>query len=278
MPATLHKELEVARTVARAAGEIVMAQYSRVTESDVDEKGSNDFVTVVDLASQRAIVDGIRRAFPDDFIVAEESLAPEVNAGRDPHRRRWYIDPLDGTTNYIHAYPVFAVTLALEIEGRLMVGVTYAPRDREMFHAVRGGGAFLNDTRIHTSSLQDHNRILLGTGFPFRARHLLEIYLQSFAYFFNHARGVRRGGAAALDLAYVAAGRLDGFWELTLSAWDIAAGVLLIEEAGGRVTDFFGGDTYLQSGHVIATNGVLHPWMCDGVAAVFPRDGNYSRP
>jgi myo-inositol-1(or 4)-monophosphatase len=278
MPATLHKELDVARAVARQAGEIVIAQYARVTESDVDEKGSNDFVTVVDHASQRVIVDGIRRAFPDDFIVAEESLSPEVNVGRDPHRRRWYIDPLDGTTNYIHAYPVFAVTLALEIDGRLMVGVTYAPRDREMFHAVRGGGAYLNDTRIHASALKDHNRILLGTGFPFRARHLLDIYLKSFAYFFNHARGVRRGGAAALDLAYVAAGRLDGFWELTLSPWDIAAGVLLIEEAGGRVTDFFGGDTYLQSGHVIATNGVLHEWMCDGVAAVFPRDGNYSRP
>jgi myo-inositol-1(or 4)-monophosphatase len=278
MPATLHKELEVARAVAREAGEIVIAQYARVTESDVDEKGSNDFVTVVDHASQRIIVDGIRRAFPNDYIVAEESLAPEVNAGRDPHGRRWYIDPLDGTTNYIHAYPVFAVTLALEIDARLMVGVTYAPRDRELFHAVRGGGAFLNDTRIHTSALRDHNRILLGTGFPFRARHLLDIYLKSFAYFFNHARGVRRGGAAALDLAYVAAGRLDGFWELTLSPWDIAAGVLLIEEAGGRVTDFFGGDTYLESGHVIATNGVLHQWMCDGVAAVFPRDGNYWRP
>ena len=131
---------------------------------------------------------------------------------------------------------------------------------------------------MHTSRLSDHNRILLGTGFPFRARHLLDIYLKSFAHFFNQARGVRRGGAAALDLAYVAAGRLDGFWELTLSPWDIAAGVLLVEEAGGRVTDFFGGDTYLESGHVIVTNGLLHEWMCDGIAAVFPRDGDYSRP
>ncbi len=274
----LQRELDVARAVAKTAGEIVMASYARVTESDVNEKGSNDYVTVVDRASQDAIVDGIRRAFPDDFIVAEESLSPEVNAGRNPRGRRWYIDPLDGTTNYIHAYPVFAVTLALEIEGRLMVAVTYAPRDDELFHAVRGQGAFLNGERIRVSRLQDHNRILLGTGFPFRARHLLDIYLKSFAYFFNHARGVRRGGAAALDLAYVAAGRLDGFWELTLSSWDIAAGILLIEEAGGRVTDFFGGDTYLESGHVIATNGVLHDWMLEGVSAVFPRDDNYSRP
>jgi myo-inositol-1(or 4)-monophosphatase len=185
---------------------------------------------------------------------------------------------LDGTTNYIHAYPVFAVTLALEIDGRLMVAVTYAPRDGELFHAVRGQGAFMNDTPIHVSRIHDHNRILLGTGFPFRARHLLEIYLESFSYFFNRARGVRRGGAAALDLAYVAAGRLDGFWELTLSSWDIAAGMLLIEEAGGRVTDFFGGDTSLETGHLIATNGLLHEWMVDGIAAVFPRDGDYAKP
>lgn len=279
MSIILQRELEVAKSVAKAAGEVVMASYARIAEGDVDEKGSNDFVTVVDHASQKIIVDGLRRAFPDDFIVAEESLLPEVNAGRDPHgSRRWYIDPLDGTTNYIHAYPMFAVTLALEIDGRLMVAVTNAPRNRELFYAVRGQGAFLNDAPMHTSRVSDHNRILLGTGFPFRARHLLDIYLKSFAHFFNQARGVRRGGAAALDLAYVAAGRLDGFWELTLSPWDIAAGVLLIEEAGGRVTDFFGGDTYLESGHLIATNGLLHEWMCDGIAAVFPRDGNYSRP
>lgn len=278
MPISLQKELDVAKAVAREAGEIVMASYSRVVDSDVDEKGSNDYVTVVDHASQLAIVTGLRRAFPDDFIVAEETLAPEVNAGKSPRGRRWYIDPLDGTTNYIHAYPVFAVTLALEIDGRLMVAVTYAPRDRELFHAVRGQGAFMNDAPIHVSRIHDHSRILLGTGFPFRARHLLDIYLKSFSLFFNQARGVRRGGAAALDLAYVAKGRLDGFWELTLSPWDIAAGVLLIEEAGGRVTDFFGGNTYLETGHLIATNGLLHEWMGDGIAAVFPRDGDYSKP
>ena len=278
MKTPLDTELQVAKAVAREAGKIVMASYARILDADVDEKGSNDYVTKVDHASQLAIVTGIRRAFPEDFIVAEENLAPEVNAGRDPRGRRWYIDPLDGTTNYIHAYPVFAVTLALEIDGRLMVAVTYAPRDGEMFHAVRGQGAYMNDTPIHVSRIHDHNRILLGTGFPFRARHLLDIYLKSFSFFFNRARGVRRGGAAALDLAYVAAGRLDGFWELTLSSWDIAAGMLLIEEAGGRVTDFFGGDTSLETGHLIATNGLLHEWMVDGIASVFPRDGDYAKP
>ncbi len=272
----LQRELDVARAAALRAGEIISAHYSRIGEHQVDEKGSNDYVTVVDHASQRVIVEALRRAFPSDTIVAEESLERGFNDGADP-RRRWYIDPLDGTTNYIHAYPVFAVTLALEVDGELTLGVTYSPVHREMFHAVRGEGAYLNDARISVSRLSESNRILLGTGFPFRARHLLDVYLKSFALFFNRSRGVRRGGAAALDLAYVAAGRLDGFWELTLSPWDIAAGVLLVEEAGGRVTDFFGGRTFLETGHVIVSNGLLHDWMLEGIASVFPRDGDYSK-
>lgn len=275
--ASFQQELDVALTLAREAGEVVLQSYARLVDADVDEKGRHDYVTVVDRRSQDVIVAGLRRAFPDDFMVAEETLVPGFNAGRESSRRRWYIDPLDGTTNYIHSYPMFAVTLALEVDGAMAVAVTYAPRDREMFHAVRGRGSFLNDAPMHVSRIEDQSRILLGTGFPFRARHLLDVYLKSFSHFFNHARGVRRAGSAALDLAYVAAGRLDGFWELTLSPWDMAAGLLLIEEAGGRVTDFFGGDTQLQTGHVIATNGLLHDWMCEGVAAAFPRDGDYSR-
>lgn len=270
------KELEVARAAAIQAGEIIMASYNRLSEHDVDEKGRNDFVTVVDRDSQCVVVDALRAAFPADTIIAEESLAEGFNDGADP-RRRWYIDPLDGTTNYIHAYPVFAVTIALEVDGELSVAITYSPILHEMFHAVRGEGAYLNDARIRVSTLSDQNRIMLATGFPFRARHMLEMYLKSFAIFFNRSRGLRRCGSAALDLAYVAAGRVDGFWELTLSPWDIAAGVLLVEEAGGRVTDFFGGRTYLKSGHIIVTNGLLHDWMLEGVASVFPRDGDYSK-
>jgi myo-inositol-1(or 4)-monophosphatase len=271
------QELDVACALAREAGEVILQSYSRLVDADVDEKGRHDYVTVVDRRSQELIVGGLRKAWPNDLIVAEETLAPGFNAGRERSSRRWYIDPLDGTTNYIHSYPMFAVTLALEVDGDMTVAVTYAPRDREMFHAVRGQGACLNGAPMHVSRIEDQSRILLGTGFPFRARHLLDIYLKSFAHFFNHARGIRRAGSAALDLAYVAAGRLDGFWELTLSPWDMAAGVLLVEEAGGRITDFFGGTTHLRSGHVIATNGLLHDWMCEGIAAVFPRDGDYSR-
>lgn len=273
----MQHELDTAVALARRAGSVVMEHYERLSEGDIDEKGRNDFVTTVDRESQRIIVDGVRAAFPDDFIVAEEKLADGINAGRDRDHRRWYIDPLDGTTNYIHSYPMFAVTLALEVRGGLTVAVTYAPRNDEMFHAVRGGGAFLNGSPMRVSKLEEAGRILLGTGFPFRARHLLDLYLRSFAHFFNRARGIRRAGSAALDLAYVAAGRLDGFWEVTLSPWDIAAGVLLIQEAGGRVTDFFGGDTFLESGHVIASNGLLHEWMGEGIRSIFPPDGDYTR-
>lgn len=275
--AHLRHELDTARALAVQAGAVVRASYAKLGASDVDEKGRNDFVTVVDHESQRLIVDGLRAAFPDDFIVAEEKLPPGTNDGRESSGRRWYIDPLDGTTNYIHAYPHFAVTIALQVDGRMAVGVTYAPLLDETFTAVRGGGAFLNDHPIRVSTLKDENRILLGTGFPFRARHLLDVYLKSFAHFFHHARGIRRGGSAAMDLAYVAAGRFDGFWEMTLSPWDIAAGTLLIEEAGGRVTDFFGGDTWLDSGHVIASNGLLHDWMQDGIGKIFPRDADYHK-
>jgi len=270
------QELEVAKAAAHEAGEIIMASYNRISERDVDEKGRNDFVTVVDRESQDVILAAIRGAFPRDTVVAEETLAPGFNDGADP-RRRWFIDPLDGTTNYIHAYPHFAVTIALEVDGQLAVAVTHSPIYRETYHAIRGEGAYMNDARIHVSSFSEDSRIMLGTGFPFRARHLLDTYLKSFALFFNRARGVRRGGSAALDLAYVAAGRLDGFWELTLSPWDIAAGVLLVEEAGGRVTDFFGGRTFLETGHIIVTNGLVHDWMLEGVASVFPRDGDYSK-
>jgi len=274
---TFARELETALALARQAGDVILASYEKLGHGDVDEKGRNDYVTVVDHRSQELIVRGLRAAFPDDFIVAEESLAPDFNAGREQSRRRWYIDPLDGTTNYIHAYPVFAVTMALAVDNHLTVAVTHAPRDNETFYAVRGQGAFMNGRPMRVSRIEDKRRILLGTGFPFRARHLLDTYLKSFSFFFNEARGVRRCGSAALDLANVAAGRLDGFWEMTLSPWDIAAGVLLIEEAGGRVTDFFGGDTYLHTGHLVATNGLLHDWMVEGVTATFPRDFDYSR-
>lgn len=273
----LQQELDVARSAARSAGEIIRASYAKLEESDVGEKGVNDMVTTVDLQSQALVVKAIRSSFPDDYLVAEENLAPEVNEGRDPAgSRRWYIDPLDGTTNYIHAYPMFAVNIALEVDGEMAMGVTYAPRNDEMFHAVRGSGAYLNGRPMSVSKVTDNNRMLLGTGFPFRARHHLDIYLQSFAHFFNNARGIRRAGSAALDFAYVACGRLDGFWEMTLSPWDMASGVILVEEAGGIITDFFGEKTYLESGHIVGTNGLFHDWMVEGLSSIFTKGKDYT--
>jgi myo-inositol-1(or 4)-monophosphatase len=254
-----------------------MSSYAKLSDGDVSEKAANDMVTVVDHASQKIVVDAIRSAYPGDFIVAEEDLSDSVNEGLDPEGgRRWYIDPLDGTTNYVHTYPMFAVNIALEVDRRMSVGVTFAPRDNEMFHASSGGGAYLNGQPMRVSDVEGHNRILLGTGFPFRARQHLDIYLESFSYFFNNARGVRRAGSAALDFAYVACGRLDGFWEMTLSPWDMAAGVVLVEEAGGRVTDFFGGDTFIESGHVVSTNGRFHDWMNDELAKIFSPGVDYT--
>lgn len=271
------KELEVAKAAAREAGGIARKSYAQLGEADIGEKGINDLVTFVDLDAQETIVSRIRSNFPDDYIVAEEHLEPEVNEGRDPDgSRRWYIDPLDGTTNYIHAYPMFASSIALEVDRHMSVGVTYGVLGDEMFAASRGGGAYLNDKPLKVSSISAGNRTLLGTGFPFRARKYLDIYLKSFKFFFNNSRGIRRAGSATLDFAYVAAGRLDGFWEMTLSPWDMAAGVVLIEEAGGRVTDFFGGNGYLELGHVIATNNLFHDWMRDELSKIFTKGEDYS--
>lgn len=270
------RELEVAQAAVRAAGDIIRDSYAGLCEGDVGEKAVNDLVTVVDVEAQNKVVERLREAFPGDYIVAEEELDPEVNGGIDPRaRRRWYIDPLDGTTNYIHAYPVFASSVALEVDGEMSVGVTYGPMMDEMFTGARGGGAFLNDRPMRVSDVTARNRTLLGTGFPFRARRYLDIYLESFKYFFNHSRGVRRGGSATLDFAYLAAGRLDAFWEMTLSPWDMAAGVVLIEEAGGRVTDFFGGDRYLEQGHVVASNNRFHDWMLEQLGKIFTEGEDY---
>lgn len=267
----LEKELDLAKQAARAAGEIIRASYAGLKSSDVTEKAANDMVTVVDFASQEKVVSIIRTSFADDFIVAEESPEEDINEGISKDTpRRWYIDPLDGTTNYIHAYPMFAVSIALAVDGRIDLGVTYDPMRDEMFTAVRGRGAHLNGDPMHVSNIEAKNRTLLATGFPFRARQYLDDYLKTFRYFFNNARGLRRGGSATLDIAYVAVGRVDAFWEATLSPWDMAAGIILVEEAGGRVTDFFRGGESLEAGHIVASNGRFHDWMCDEIQRVFP--------
>jgi len=273
------REFDAATRAAREAGKIIRDSYAKLDQSDVSEKRLNDLVTTVDVAAQAAVVAILKEEFPRDFIVAEEILDPSVNRGVDRRgARRWYIDPLDGTTNYIHAFPVFAVSIALEEpEGdRVVLGVTFDPMRDELFHAIRGEGAYLNGRPIRVSATTDRMKTFFVTGFPFRSKKHLDDYLKTFRFFFTHARGIRRAGSAALDLAYVAAGRADAFWELTLSPWDMAAGIVLVEEAGGKVTDFFGEQGSLANGHIVATNGKFHEWMCEHIMEVFPKGRKYT--
>ena len=209
-------------------------------------KGRNEFVSEVDRGAERTIIGVLRSKYPDHGILAEES-------GNHPgDEYQWIIDPLDGTTNYLHGFPQFSISIALKHRGRLEHGLVYDPLREEMFTASRGAGAQLNDRKLRVTARKGLEGALLGTGFPYRDHRYLDAYLQMFRALLQDTAGIRRPGSAALDLAYVAAGRLDGFWELGLAPWDIAAGVLLVREAGGMVTDIAGGERYLDSGNLIA--------------------------
>lgn len=246
--------LNIALRAARAAGDVIARAFDRVDLIDVEAKGMNDFVTEVDRAAERAIVDVIRKAHPKHGILTEET---GTLLGEGPGQEwLWIIDPLDGTTNFIHGFPQFAVSIAVQHKGITEHAVVYDPLRREEFAASRGRGASLNGRRLRVSERKGLDGALIGTGFPFRpdqAPHL-DAYLGMFKTVASQTAGLRRAGAAALDLAYVAASRLDGFWEFGLQPWDMAAGDLLIREAGGLVCDFAGGHNYLKHGNIIAGN------------------------
>lgn len=248
----------VAIGAALQAARIITDYYGRVFT--IDAKLHNDFVTEVDRKSEEVIIQHILRAFPDHAILAEET-----GKHRNESPFRWIIDPLDGTTNFIHGMPMFAVSIALEVYGQLAVGVVYEPLRKEMFVAERGKGAFLNDRKIRVSATMEYNRCLLATGFPFKTFDFIGDYLNIFKTFMTQTAGIRRPGSAALDLCYLACGRFDGFWELNLNPWDIAAGTLIIQEAGGRITGFDGQNNFLYKGHVIGSNGILHDWMLSNI-------------
>jgi myo-inositol-1(or 4)-monophosphatase len=254
--AALHPMLTIAVKAARRAGSIINRAALDLDGLTVTAKRQNDFVTEVDKAAENAIIDILRKAYPGHAILAEESGADGAS------EYTWIIDPLDGTTNFIHGFPQYAVSIALRHRGVLTQAVVYDPARNELFTATRGRGAFLNDRRIRVSKRTGLAAALIGTGFPFRDLRHLDEYVRAFAEVTRQTAGVRRAGAAALDLAYVAAGRLDGFWEIGLSAWDMAAGALLILEAGGLVTDFDGDANYLETGHLVcATPKVLSPLL-----------------
>jgi len=244
----MHPMLNIAVRAARSAGNVISRSMVRLDSISVQVKERNDFVTEVDRDAENVIIGILRKAYPDHAILAEES---GQTSGDD---FQWIIDPLDGTTNFLHGFPQFAVSIALRHKGRLEQAVVYDPLSQELFTATRGDGAMLNDRRIRVSNRAGLEGALLGTGFPFKAQHHLDTYLDMFRALFPQTAGIRRAGAAALDLAYVAAGRLDGFWEIGLSTWDMAAGVLLIQEAGGLSSDFSGGHNHLESGNLVAGN------------------------
>ncbi len=248
----MHPMLGIAVKAARRAGAIINRAARDVETLSVTRKRHADFVTEVDQAAELAIIDVLRRAYPDHAILAEESGAQAGKAGGSEFT--WIIDPLDGTTNFIHGFPQYAVSIGLQHKGVLTHGVIYDPAKDELFTASRGRGAHLNDRRLRVSKRAQMGDALIGTGFPFRDLHGLDEYVAMFREVTTRSAGIRRAGAAALDLAYVAAGRLDGFWEIGLSPWDMAAGALMVQEAGGLVGDFSGEPGYLKSGRILCGN------------------------
>jgi len=244
----MHPTLNIAIRAARAAGNIIIRQIEHVQDLPVNAKGRNDFVTEVDKQAEAVIIKTLLKSFPDHAILAEESGAQ----GNSDYM--WIIDPLDGTTNYLHGFPQYAVSIALQHKGILEQAVVYDPLKQELFTATRGEGAHLNDRRIRVSQQNNLEGALLGTGFPFKEQDKFEEFLRIFKALFPMTAGVRRAGAASLDLAYVACGRLDGFWEFGLKPWDIAAGILLIEEAGGFTDEIYDNGDCIQSGNILSGN------------------------
>jgi myo-inositol-1(or 4)-monophosphatase len=256
--------LNFAMQMARDAGRILLDRQGRALQ--VSNKGDIDLVTESDLASEKLITDRIRTHYPRHAILAEESGASDgLMTIEGKSEWRWIIDPLDGTTNYAHGYPCYCVSIALERAGRMEIGVVYDPTRDEMFAAERGQGAMLNDRRIRVSDVEELNSSMLCTGFPYNVRERPQ-FARHFAAFTMKAQAVRRDGSAALDLAYVACGRFEGFWEDGLHPWDVAAGLLLIEEAGGRVTDFNSAPLSIYTPKVLASNGLIHEAMMEVLA------------
>ena len=247
----MHPALNIAIKAARRAGQVINRASNDLDLIKVSTKQPNDFVTEVDKAAEAAIIEILREAYPDYGILAEES-GQSAGRGSQDSEYQWIIDPLDGTTNFIHGMPQYAVSIALAKSGIVEQAVVFDPNRNELFTASKGSGAFLNERRIRVSKRLKLQDSLLGTGFPYRMFDQIDTYLAIFKELAQKTAGMRRPGAASLDLAYVACGRYDGFWEFGLAPWDMAAGALLVAEAGGLVSDIRGDANYLESGNIIA--------------------------
>lgn len=251
------KYLDLAVKIAREVGDFL---HSHLTDQqkEVNYKGAIDLVTRWDLEAQAMIISRLQENFPHHEILAEEEKVRQQNTAGN---YRWIIDPLDGTTNYAHSYPVFCVSLALEIKGEIVLGVIYDPNFRECFTALRGQGAWCNNQPIKVSPVNELDKSLLATGFPYDVRESEVNNIDHFVNFLKRAQAIRRCGSAAIDLCYVACGRFDGFWELKLNPWDVAAGALIVKEAGGKVSDFSGDKLNIYGREIVASNGLIHEEM-----------------
>lgn len=250
----------VARSVIQQAGELIRDRIGTFPFRDVQEKGPSDYVTEVDKACEDLIVGTIHDRFPGHHIMSEETAGGTLQPGIT-----WVIDPLDGTTNFIHGFPFVAVSIAVCLDGKPILGYVLDAVRGELFTAAKGNGAWLNGRPIRVRNVARTGDALVATGFPFRSREVLEPYLNVFREVFRNSMGIRRAGAAALDLAYLASGRVDGFWEVGLKTWDVAAGSLLVLEAGGTVSDFWGTEDYLLNGHIIGGASVVYPFLLEQV-------------
>jgi myo-inositol-1(or 4)-monophosphatase len=248
--------VQTAKEAAMEPGAILREGFRNLESGQVRLKGMGDYVTDWDHRAEAVVIEKIRSVFPDHGICAEES-----GVGKGSSDWIWYIDPLDGTTNYVQGIPVYSVSVAAVQGGIIQAGAVFIPEREELFWAVSGGGAFLGDQPIRASEKNSLEHSVLATGFPWRSRKYLEAYLAAFSELFTASAGVRRLGSAAIDLAYTACGRFDGFWEMKLKPWDFCAGILLIREAGGVVSDFRGEEGWMQSGNVLAANAGIYPLM-----------------
>jgi myo-inositol-1(or 4)-monophosphatase len=252
----MHGMVNIAVRAARQAGEIMIRHLNRLESLEVTEKNRNEYVTEIDRMAEDIIVEVIHDHYPEHSILGEE------RGQQGDHEFQWIIDPLDGTTNFIHGFPVFSVSIAVMHNGQLEHGVVYDPLRQEIFSASRGQGAQLDGRKIRVSRRPSMQHSLIATGFPYREnKRYLDQYLEMLKAIISVSAGIRRPGSAALDLCYVASGRVDGFWELGLNIWDIAAGAIIIKEAGGRISDFDGSDGYLQSGNIVAGNPKIYAAM-----------------
>ncbi|MGD8428515.1 MAG: inositol monophosphatase family protein [Balneolaceae bacterium] len=258
-------ELSIARKAANAASEVIQ-KYRANNNFSVDLKGKNDLVTEADIKSEQKILSILQDAFPEDDIMAEETAQKNVI----PKGRTWFVDPIDGTTNFAHGFPIYCVSIGLWENGEPKMGLVLEVSRKEYFTAISGEGAFLNGQKIKVSSVDSLGKAMIGTGFPYNDMSLVDDYVKFFQWLLENSQGVRRPGAASYDLCCVAAGRFDGFYEYALSPWDVGAAALLVEEAGGKVTDWEGNNNWLFGRRIIAGNKTVHEQLLEAIREHFP--------